>query len=200
MVRAGHGVWRLGRVWSSAELCSRGALVNGGGSLGHLFLVSRGDREGEGRLVSSERGSNALLHIYIYIYILIPYSSLHTCPHMDLLLAHRLFFFFLQTTLEYKLLHAKQGHWVQSRTFYSVPPLASSNQSASCWQTISFLRALTKTGKMSQCARYSHRDRCCSSNIAWGCSTVTLLTFFLQTGPAASRHNAHLSKYNPGLS
>ncbi len=47
MVRAGPDVWRLGRVWSSAELYSRGALVNGGRSLGHLFLVSKRDRKRE---------------------------------------------------------------------------------------------------------------------------------------------------------
>lgn len=30
-------------MWSSAELYSRGAFVNGGRLLGHLFLVSSGD-------------------------------------------------------------------------------------------------------------------------------------------------------------
>lgn len=45
MMRAGPDVWRPGRVWSSAELYSRGALVNGGRLLGHLFLVSRRKRE-----------------------------------------------------------------------------------------------------------------------------------------------------------
>lgn len=48
MVRAGPDVWRLDRVWSIAELYSRGALVNGGRSLGHLFQVSRRDKEREG--------------------------------------------------------------------------------------------------------------------------------------------------------
>lgn len=61
MARAGSDVWRLGRVWTSAELYSRGALVNGGRSLGHLFLVSRGDRERE---ISRKReGLSAFLHI-----------------------------------------------------------------------------------------------------------------------------------------
>lgn len=39
------GLARLSGGWAGSELYSGGALVNGGRSLGHLFLVSRGDRE-----------------------------------------------------------------------------------------------------------------------------------------------------------
>lgn len=139
---AGSAVWRLGRVWSGAELYSGGALVNGGRSLGHLFLVSRGD--------CNRPGDFKCFLVYNWL----PYCSLNT----DFLLAH-LFtnHFGIQTTLCKLEALSAEPH------IYSLPPLASRNQSASCWQI--FLRALTKTRRMSQHSHYSHKDGCCSGNI-----------------------------------
>lgn len=88
------------------------------------------------------------------VYNWLPYCSLNT----DFLLAH-LFtnHFGIQTTL------CKLEALSAEKHIYSLPPLASSNQSASCWQI--FLRALTKTRRMSQHSHYSHKDGCCSGNI-----------------------------------
>lgn len=85
MARAGPDVWRLGRVWSSAELYSRGALVNGGRSLGHLFLVSRGDGEREREIRKKQGGCKFLAYKLVKW---LPYSSSRTCTHTDLSPAH----------------------------------------------------------------------------------------------------------------
>lgn len=59
MVRARPDVWGPGRVWHSAELYSRGAVVNGGRLFGHLFLVSRRRRGIEKDL--NPQGAGSLL-------------------------------------------------------------------------------------------------------------------------------------------
>lgn len=155
-MRAGPDVWRLGRVWSSSELYSRGALVNGGRSLGHLLLLSRRDRERE-RLVRSKGGSNAFLHIS---YVLSGYLTV-TCTHshaQDLLLPH-LFknHFRIQTTSCKLRALSAEPH---------IPTFSFPQPICVMLTDHIFPRALTKTRRMSRHSHYSHKDGCCSSNIA----------------------------------
>lgn len=99
-----------------------------------------------------------------------------------------------RTALEYKLLHANEGQRVQSHTFYSVPPLASSNQSASCWQTISFSAPSLKPGECHS-AHISLTKTDAAAATSHGLQLNDSANLLHQTRPAASPHSAYLSKY-----
>ena len=104
------------------------------------------------REISTRQGGFRCFPAYKWL----PYSSF---AHAHISYLHIM----LQTALEYKLLHANEGHWVhilQRCTFSILQPIC-------VMLTVHiFLCALTKTRRMSRRSHYSHKDGCCSSNIA----------------------------------
>lgn len=78
---------------------------------------------------------------------------------------------------------------------YNIPPVASSNQSASCWQTISFSVPSLKPGECHRTHITLTKMNAAAAPTSQGLQLNDFGNLLHQNRPAAWWHNAYLSKY-----
>lgn len=82
---------------------------------------------------------------------------------------------------------------------FNIPPLASSNQSVSCWQTISFSVPSVKPGECHGSHITLTKMNAAAAATSRGLQFNDFGNLLHQTRPAAKWHNAYLSKYPRAL-